>query len=67
MQVRRRRPKAFEPGRLLEEIAILEGRLAQIGPDGDCGYEKALIRFFGQQLVERRDLLRKAVSGSTTG
>lgn len=71
MQVRRRRPRAsspaLEPGRLQEEIAILERRLAQIGPDGDCGYEKALIRFFEQQLVERRDLLRKAVSGSTIG
>ncbi|MCB1801745.1 MAG: hypothetical protein KDI82_08675 [Gammaproteobacteria bacterium] len=43
--------------RLREEIAILEKRLAEIGPDGDCGYEKALIRFFEQQLGQRRALL----------
>lgn len=45
-------------GRLKEEIATLERRLAEIGPDGDCGYEKALIRFFEQQLGERRAMLR---------
>lgn len=32
--------------RLEQEIASLEKRLAQIGPDGDCAYEKAMIRFF---------------------
>lgn len=49
-----------DAGRLKEEIAILEQRLAQIGPDGDCGYEKALIRFFEQQLGERRAQLQSA-------
>jgi hypothetical protein len=48
-----------QPGRLREEIETLERRLAQIGPDGDCGYENALIRFLEQQLGERRALLRQ--------
>ena len=36
--------------RLKEEIEILEQRLKEIGPDGDCGYEKAMIRFFREQI-----------------
>ncbi len=55
-----RSPRLGDAGRLKEEIAILERRLAQIGPDGDCGYEKALIRFFEQQLGERRAQLQSA-------
>jgi hypothetical protein len=47
-------------GRLKEEIETLEKRLEQMGPDGDCGYEKALIRFLEQQLGQRRELLRAA-------
>lgn len=43
--------------RLEEEIEALEKRLSQIGPDGDCAYEKAMIRFFEQQLGMRRELL----------
>ncbi len=46
--------------RLEEEIAALEKRLDQIGPDGDCAYEKAMIRFFEQQLGMRRELLSTA-------
>ena len=53
-------PLPGDAGRLKEEIAILERRLAQIGPDGDCRYEKALIRFFEQQLGERRAQLQGA-------
>ena len=44
---------------------ILERRLAQIGPEGDCGYEKALIRFFEQQLGERRARLQVVVRLAT--
>jgi hypothetical protein len=40
--------------RLQDEIATLERRLKQIGPDGDCGYEKAMIRFFRDQIDRRR-------------
>jgi len=44
--------------RIEEEITVLEKRLAQLGPEGDCAYEKAMIRFFQQQLVTRRKQLR---------
>ena len=50
----------FTAGRLREEIATIELRLEQIGPDGDCGYEKALIRFLEQQLGMRLEMLRAA-------
>lgn len=40
--------------RLQDEIATLERRLEQIGPDGDCAYEKAMIRFFRDQIDRRR-------------
>lgn len=52
--------------RIEEEIAILERRLDQIGPDGDCGYEKALIRFFQDQIVKRRQRLASGAAGSLT-
>ncbi len=44
--------------RLAEEIVLHERRLQQIGPDGDCAYENALIRFLEQQLGMRREMLR---------
>jgi hypothetical protein len=40
--------------RLRDDIAYLEARLTEIGHDGDCAYEKAMIRFFEQQLAERK-------------
>ena len=43
-----------DPRRLREEIAYMEARLAEIGHDGDCAYENAMIRFFEQQLAARR-------------
>lgn len=49
-----------DPGRLREEIAYMEARLAEIGDDGDCAYENAMIRFFEQQLAERRAHLKLA-------
>ncbi len=53
----RRRPVGVSEGRLKEEIQTLERRLQQMGPDGDCGYEKALIRFLEDQLCMRREML----------
>ena len=47
------RPFADEQ-RLCDDIAYLEARLTEIGHDGDCAYEKAMIRFFEQQLAERK-------------
>ena len=46
--------------RLREEIAYVEARLAELGDDGDCAYENAMIRFFEQQLAERRACLEVA-------
>jgi len=40
--------------RVLEEIACIENRLAEIGPDGDCAYENAMIRIFESQVELRR-------------
>ena len=40
--------------RLRDDIAYLEARLSEIGHDGDCAYEKAMIRFFEQQLQDGR-------------
>ncbi len=58
LRLRRKRPQVKATrGRLKEEIAAIEKRLAQLGPDGDCGYENAMIRFYEQQLGERRRLL----------
>ena len=47
-----------DPTRIREEIAYLEGRLNEIGYDGDCAYEKAMIRFFEQQVDMRRNWLK---------
>lgn len=44
--------------RITEEIAYMEARLAEIGHDGDCAYEKAIVRFFQEQLEVRRARLR---------
>jgi len=43
--------------RLLQEIAYMEGRLAEIGHEGDCAYEKAIARFFEQQVADRKGQL----------
>ncbi len=45
--------------RLREEIAFMEARLAELGHDGDCAYEKAMIRFYHQQLAARRERLQR--------
>jgi len=49
-----------DAARLREEIAYMEARLEEIGHDGDCAYEKAMIRFFEQELTVRREHLRAA-------
>ena len=61
--MRERRKRCAAPPsaiRFAEEIALLERRLQQIGPDGDCAYENALIRFLEQQLGMRCEMLRSA-------
>lgn len=47
-----------DPFRVSEEIACIEARLTEIGRDGDCAYENAMIRFFETQLEMRRDWLK---------
>jgi len=42
---------------LEEEIRMFECRLAQLGPDGDCAYERALSRVYDNLLEERRNRL----------
>ena len=37
---------------LLDEKAIIEKRLHQLGYDGDCAYEKALVSFYSSRLEE---------------
>ena len=51
-------PHIADHKRLRDDIAYLEARLTEIGHDGDCAYEKAMIRFFEQQLAERRAKLQ---------
>lgn len=56
-QLTRRRPapgQAHLADRLHEEIALIEKRLEELGPDGDCGYENAMIRFYERELGRRR-------------
>ncbi len=52
-----RHPAFTDPDRIREEIASLEFRLNEIGYDGDCAYEKAMIRFFEEQVAMRRTWL----------
>ena len=42
---------------LLDEIRTLEARLAAVGLDGDCAYERALSQIYDRLLRERRDQL----------
>ena len=37
---------------LLDEKATIEKRLHQLGYDGDCAYEKALVSFYSNRLEE---------------
>lgn len=46
--------KYTDPQRVRAEIAVMESRLAAIGYDGDCAYERAMIRFYEDQMDKRR-------------
>jgi hypothetical protein len=50
----------LDPARLRAEIDMLERRLHELGPDGDCGYENAMIRFYERELGRRRRQLSGA-------
>ena len=51
------RPHHRSMASLLEEIRALESRLAAVGLDGDCAYERALSQIYDRLLRERRDQL----------
>ena len=40
--------------RLEEEIHYMEVRLTEIGFDGDCAYERAMSKFYREQIESRR-------------
>ena len=46
--------------RLVAGIAYLERRLAEMGQDGDCAYERAMATLFREQLKMRRELLERS-------
>lgn len=45
--------------RLEEEIRYMELRLTEIGFDGDCAYERAMSKFYRQQIATRREQLNR--------
>jgi hypothetical protein len=52
-----RRSGVYSPERLREEIRYMEARLDEIGFEGDCAYERAMSRFFLEQIAFRRQQL----------
>lgn len=51
-----------DPQVLQEAIALMEARLRRLG-DGDCAYEKAMVRFYEQQLSLHRARVRLFEAG----
>ena len=49
--------RTLSEGQLLDEIAWFEGRLIEIGGNGDCAYEKALARSYEQAVSSHRERL----------
>lgn len=44
---------------LLEEKASIEKRLEQLGYDGDCAYEKAMVAFYTQRLGQCMEMIEE--------
>ena len=44
---------------LLEEKASIEKRLEELGYDGDCAYEKAMVAFYKKRLDECVELIEE--------
>lgn len=42
---------------LLKDIAYFEARLEEMGYNGDCAYERAIVKTFARLVEERRDSL----------
>lgn len=47
---------------LIEEKMTLQKRLEQLGYDGDCAYEKALVAFYQQRLLDCENIIRQTVT-----
>ena len=45
---------------LIEEKHLMEKRLEQLGHDGDCAYEKAMVAFYQRRLNLFNDLIADA-------
>jgi len=43
---------------LLQEMESIEKRLQQLGYDGDCAYEKAMVAFYKERLDQCSTLLK---------
>lgn len=43
-----------DPARLREEIQYMETRLSEIGFEGDCAYERAMSKFYQEQIETRK-------------
>ena len=44
---------------LLEEKASIEKRLKELGYDGDCAYEKAMVAFYNRRLEQCVELIEE--------
>lgn len=44
---------------LLEEKASIEKRLKELGYDGDCAYEKAMVAFYSRRLEQCVELIEE--------
>lgn len=53
---------ANDPARLREEIHYMESRLTEIGFEGDCAYERAMSKFYLEQIETRRRKLARLVA-----
>lgn len=48
-----------DPVRLREEIQYMETRLCEIGFEGDCAYERAMSKFYQEQIETRKQRLAR--------
>ncbi len=47
---------------LLQEKDMIERRLEQLGYDGDCAYEKAMVAFYKRRLGLFEDLIKETTA-----
>jgi len=47
------------PDELLAEKQMIEQRLEQLGYDGDCAYEKAMVAFYQRRLAMFENLIQQ--------